>query len=78
MPKWMGARQGGTAAGCGEQLVNLRREFFYATPEEVRDIILELEDEHLLEFTSEATSEEWRPSIHPMPGDTLARPNSLL
>jgi uncharacterized protein DUF4041/Meiotically Up-regulated Gene 113 (MUG113) protein len=45
-------------------LVNLRREFFYATPTEVRDIVTNLAGEHLLEFHETPDAEEWRASNH--------------
>lgn len=43
-------------------MVNMRREFFYATPEEVRDALVELGTDHLLEFTSEPEALEFRAS----------------
>jgi hypothetical protein len=42
--------------------VNQRREFFYATPTEVRDVLTRLNDQHLLEFREEAEAPEWRAS----------------
>ncbi|WP_246154625.1 DUF4041 domain-containing protein [Saccharopolyspora hirsuta] len=43
-------------------LVNPRREFFYATPAEVRELLLELGDDHVLEYTDTAEAIEWRAS----------------
>ncbi|WP_309112363.1 DUF4041 domain-containing protein [Saccharothrix sp.] len=43
-------------------LVNNRREFFYATPAEVRELLLDLGDDHVLEFTETAEAVEWRAS----------------
>lgn len=42
--------------------VNLRREFFRATPVEVRDALALLDGQHLLEFHEEAEAIEWRAS----------------
>lgn len=42
--------------------VNLRREFFYATPSEVRDVLMRVGEDHLLEFTETAEAVEWRQS----------------
>lgn len=42
--------------------VNLRREFFYATPAEVRDQLIQIAG-NLLEFTEEAEAEQYRLSI---------------
>jgi hypothetical protein len=42
--------------------VNLRREFFYATPAEVRDVLARLDGQHLLEFHEDAEALEWRAS----------------
>jgi hypothetical protein len=42
--------------------VNLRREFFYATPVEVRDALAEIAGQHLLEFRESAEATEWRAS----------------
>lgn len=42
--------------------VNLHREFFYATPAEVRDILLRHADNYLIEFQEEAEAPEWRRS----------------
>lgn len=44
--------------------VNLRREFFRATPAEVLDVLGCIEArEHLLEYTEFAEAEEWRTSL---------------
>ncbi|MEJ2855985.1 MULTISPECIES: DUF4041 domain-containing protein [unclassified Saccharothrix] len=43
-------------------LVNARREFFYATPAEVRELLEGLGDDHVLEFTETAEAVEWRAS----------------
>ncbi|XVV02982.1 DUF4041 domain-containing protein [Actinosynnema sp. CA-248983] len=43
-------------------LVNNRREFFYATPAEVRELLLDLGDDHVLEFSETAEAVEWRAS----------------
>ena len=44
--------------------VNLRREFFRATPAEVLDVLGRTEArEHLLEYTEFAEAEEWRTSL---------------
>ncbi|SHG97031.1 DUF4041 domain-containing protein [Streptoalloteichus hindustanus] len=43
-------------------LVNPRREFFYATPAEVRDLLVSLGDDHVLEYTDTAEAVEWRAS----------------
>ncbi|WP_027345269.1 DUF4041 domain-containing protein [Hamadaea tsunoensis] len=42
--------------------VNLRREFFYATPAEVRDLLREAASEHVLQFHEEPEAVEWRQS----------------
>ena len=44
-------------------LVNKKREFFYATPAQVRDALVEL-DGHVLEFNEEPDDEEFRQSEH--------------
>ncbi|HWO63434.1 MAG TPA: GIY-YIG nuclease family protein, partial [Umezawaea sp.] len=43
-------------------LVNPRREFFYATPAEVRDLLVSLGNDHVLEFNDIAEAVEWRAS----------------
>jgi hypothetical protein len=43
-------------------LVNARREFFHATPAQVREALESMADNHLLEYTVEAAAEEWRAS----------------
>ncbi|MBO2451189.1 DUF4041 domain-containing protein [Actinomadura barringtoniae] len=42
--------------------VNLRREFFYATPPEVRETLERLAGNHLLEYTETPEALEWRAS----------------
>ncbi|WP_344447129.1 DUF4041 domain-containing protein, partial [Kitasatospora nipponensis] len=42
--------------------INLRREFFYVTPAEVRTALERFAGEHLLEFHEEADAPEWRAS----------------
>jgi hypothetical protein len=42
--------------------VNLRREFFYATPAEVRETLERLTDQHILEYHEAAEALEWRAS----------------
>lgn len=43
--------------------VNARREFFYATPAEVRDALTEIASGSLLEFTEEPAAEQYRQSL---------------
>jgi hypothetical protein len=43
-------------------LVNMRREFFYATPREVREALVAFGDHHILQFTEEPEALEWRAS----------------
>ncbi|GGI99146.1 hypothetical protein GCM10011581_40420 [Saccharopolyspora subtropica] len=43
-------------------LVNPRCEFFRATPAEVRDVLVELGEDHVLEYTDTAQAVEWRVS----------------
>ncbi|MGX7828092.1 DUF4041 domain-containing protein [Actinokineospora sp. 24-640] len=43
-------------------LVNARREFFYATPAEVRDLLVDLGDDHVVEYNDTAEAVEWRAS----------------
>jgi hypothetical protein len=43
-------------------LVNLRREFFYATPTEVRDVLTLIEGNNLLSFDEHPEASEWRQS----------------
>lgn len=52
--------------------VNLRREFFRATPAEVRDALARFDGQHLLEFHEEAEALEWRASDGPRPVDVAA------
>lgn len=40
--------------------VNSRKEFFYATPAEVRDALQQFGEQHLIEFTEEPQALEWR------------------
>jgi hypothetical protein len=42
--------------------VNLRREFFYATPAQVRDLLGEIAGQHLLEYRELPAALEWRAS----------------
>ncbi|MFI6921963.1 DUF4041 domain-containing protein [Nonomuraea spiralis] len=42
--------------------VNLRREFFRATPAEVRDVLRKIAGQHLLEYRDTAEALEWRQS----------------
>ncbi|PPS91408.1 GIY-YIG nuclease family protein [Streptomyces sp. MH60] len=48
--------------------VNLRREFFYTTPTEVRTALQRLAGQHLLEFTDTAEAPEWRAGRTPASG----------
>ncbi|MFD9697764.1 DUF4041 domain-containing protein [Lentzea sp. NPDC059081] len=43
-------------------LVNHRREFFYATPAEVKDLVVELENSPVLQYDDVAEALEWRAS----------------
>lgn len=43
-------------------LANHRREFFYTTPAEVKDLLVELEDSAVLDYTDIAEALEWRQS----------------
>lgn len=42
--------------------VNLRREFFFASPAAVRDVLVRVGQDHLLEFNETAEALEWRQS----------------
>jgi hypothetical protein len=42
--------------------VNTAREFFYATPAEVREVLTNVAGQHLLEYTEVAPAAEWRAS----------------
>ncbi|MCD0445703.1 DUF4041 domain-containing protein [Glycomyces sp. A-F 0318] len=42
--------------------VNLRREFFYVTPQQVKEALVKMKGEHLLEFADEPEAYEWRAS----------------
>ena len=44
-------------------MVNLRREFFYATPTEVRDVLTQA-DGSVLEFVEEPEADEWHQSTN--------------
>ncbi len=44
--------------------VNLRREFFYVSPTAVRDVLLELGRDYILEFKDTAEALEWRQSTN--------------
>lgn len=59
-------------------LVNMRREFFYATPAEVRDALLDIPGEHLVEYKTEPEALEWRVSHQSRrsepPPDSMDRP----
>jgi hypothetical protein len=43
-------------------LVNPRREFFYAAPAEVKDLLVALGDDHVVEYNDTAEAVEWRAS----------------
>jgi hypothetical protein len=43
-------------------LVNPRREFFYATPAEVKNLLVDLGNDHVLEYNDTAEAVEWRAS----------------
>lgn len=51
-----------TLADKRVDLVDLRREFFYATPSEVRSVVEETAGQHLLEFHETPEAIEWRTS----------------
>ncbi|GLX11677.1 hypothetical protein [Microbispora sp. NBRC 16548] len=44
--------------------VNPRREFYYATPAEVRDLLEKIAGQHLLEYRDVPEALEWRQSAH--------------
>ena len=46
-------------AGQRVNLVNLRREFFYATPAEVRDVLTSIDGNNLLSFDESPEASEW-------------------
>ncbi|WDO07457.1 DUF4041 domain-containing protein [Streptomyces murinus] len=50
--------------------VNSRKEFFYATPVEVRDALHRFAGQHLIEFTEEPQALEWRASRNGEAGGT--------
>ncbi len=43
-------------------LVNHRREFFYANPAEIKDLLVSLGNDHVLEYNDTAEAVEWRAS----------------
>ncbi|HEY6739783.1 MAG TPA: GIY-YIG nuclease family protein, partial [Actinopolymorphaceae bacterium] len=43
--------------------VNLRREFFYADPAEVRELLQDIAGQHLLEYHEVPEAAEWRASV---------------
>jgi hypothetical protein len=49
-------------------LVNPRREFFYATPAEVRDVLARLDGNSVLSFTEQSEALEWHQSENMRPG----------
>ncbi|WP_258052877.1 DUF4041 domain-containing protein [Streptomyces sp. Ru73] len=55
--------------------VNSRKEFFYATPAEVRDALRRFAGQHLIEFTEEPQALEWRAS---KPADAAGGPGVRL
>ena len=60
-------------------MVNMRREFFYATPDEVRDALVEMGTDHVLEFNSEPEALEFRASNPSRRGlELLAAPTAAL
>lgn len=48
--------------------VNNAREFFYATPTEVKELLVDVAGQHLLEYTEEPAAPEWRASSHGLVG----------
>lgn len=44
--------------------VNLRREFFHATPADVRDLLQKIAGQHLLEYRDTPEALEWHQSVH--------------
>ena len=48
--------------------VNNAREFFYATPTEVKELLADVAGQHLLEYTEEPEAAEWRASSHALIG----------
>ncbi|MGW3115924.1 DUF4041 domain-containing protein [Streptomyces sp. NPDC001107] len=52
--------------------VNSRKEFFYATPAEVRDALQRFAGQHLIEFTEEPQALEWRAGQRAAAGGALA------
>ena len=49
--------------------VNLRREFFYVSPAAVREVLLEIGRDYVLEYTDTAEALEWRQSRDGRPSD---------
>jgi hypothetical protein len=58
-------------------LVNPRREFFYATPAEVKELLLSLGNDHVLEYNDTAEAIEWRASDPTRRGTAAVPPASL-
>lgn len=52
--------------------VNSRKEFFYASPAEVRDALERFAGQHLIEFTEEPQALEWRAGQRMAEGGALA------
>ncbi|MBB5630349.1 hypothetical protein BJ981_006113 [Sphaerisporangium krabiense] len=53
--------------------VNLRREFFRATPAEVRALLQQIAGQHLLEYRDVPEALEWRQSVHVVVGEGEGR-----
>lgn len=51
-------------------LVNMRREFFYVTPAEVREALADIGNDHVLEYNDDAEAIEWRASAPGRRDDT--------
>jgi hypothetical protein len=58
-------------------LVNPRREFFYATPGEVKELLLSFGNDHMLEYNDTAEAIEWRASDPTRRGSAAVPPASL-
>lgn len=55
--------------------VNMRREFFFVSPSEVREVLQQVGRDHIVEWTEAAEAIEWRQSTAAGPGaDTGGRP----
>jgi hypothetical protein len=52
--------------------VNLRREFFHATPAQVREVLQRIDGQHLLEYTEEPEAVEWHASVNSRPKQPAA------